>query len=242
VLVTDVKSAEIIKHASNSFLAMKISFINSVAQVCEKVGADVGKVAEGMGLDERIGKRFLEAGIGFGGSCFPKDLFAFERISERLGVNYELLRDTLEINENHKRNFVRMIEDTLWNLDSKVIGVLGLAFKANTDDMRSAPSIDIIGHLRKAGVKVKAFDPHAMAKAREIIKGITYCKSSYDVCAGSDALVILTDWDEFKKLDFKRVKKLLKQPVIFDGRNLYEPAQMKRLGFRYYSIGRPSVA
>jgi UDPglucose 6-dehydrogenase len=242
LVVTDVKSSELIKHASNSFLAMKISFINAVSQVCQKVGADIGMVAKGMGYDKRIGDRFLEAGVGFGGSCFPKDLFAFMRISESLGVNYELLRDTLEINENQKRLFLKMMEDTLWNLYSKTIAVLGLAFKADTDDMRSAPSIDIINHLKGAGVKVRAFDPQAISTAKKVLKGITYAKSSYEACRGADALVILTDWDEFKKLDLKRVKKLLKQPVIFDGRNLYDPSQMKKLGFQYYSIGRPSVS
>jgi UDPglucose 6-dehydrogenase len=241
LVVTDVKSAEIIKHASNSFLAMKISFINSVAQVCEKVDADILKVAEGMGLDQRIGRRFLDAGVGFGGSCFPKDLAAFLSISGRLGVNHGLLKATLEINEEQKKRFVRLIEESLWNLKSKTIAVLGLAFKPNTDDMRSAPSLDIIQELVRAGVKVKVFDPQAMAKAREILKNVTYSKTAYEACKGADALVILTEWDEFKKLDFKKIKKLLELPVIFDGRNLYEPETLRRAGFRYYSIGRAPV-
>ncbi len=241
MVVTDVKSAEIIKHAANSFLAMKISFINSVARVCEKVGADISRVAEGVGLDQRIGRRFLDAGVGFGGSCFPKDLAAFLRISEKLGVNHDLLRATLEINDQQKKNFIRSIEASLWNLDSKTIAVLGLAFKPNTDDMRSAPSIDVIRDLVKAGVKIKAFDPQAIPKARLVLKGITYAKTAYDACQGADAVVILTEWDEFKKLDFKKIKRSMRSPVIFDGRNLYEPEVMRQLGFRYHSIGRAPI-
>jgi len=242
LVVTDVKSAEIIKHASNSFLAMKISFINSVAQVCEKVGADIARVAEGMGLDQRIGRRFLDAGVGFGGSCFPKDLAAFLRISEKLGVNQDLLKATLEINEDQKSRFVRLIEHVLWNLNGKKIAVLGLAFKPDTDDMRSAPSLDVIGDLLKAGAQVHTFDPQAVPKAREVLKkSVTYAKSVYDTCRGADALVVLTEWDEFKKVDLKKIKKLLKSPVIFDGRNIYDPESMRQAGFRYYSIGRPGI-
>jgi len=241
LVVTDVKSAEIIKHASNSFLAMKISFINSVSQVCEKVGADINRVAEGMGLDSRIGRQFLDAGLGFGGSCFPKDLSAFLRISEHLGIEFELLRDTLLINDRQRKIFVEKIEDSLWNLTSKKIAIWGLSFKPNTDDMRSAPSIDVIRLLKEGGVKVQAYDPQAMSKAREVIKGITFSKSAYEACRGADALVILTEWDEFKQLDLKKVKRLLRDQVIFDARNLYSLETMRELGFRYYSIGRPSV-
>jgi UDPglucose 6-dehydrogenase len=240
-IATDVKSAELIKHASNSFLAMKISFINAVAQVCEKVGADIEKVAEGMGLDQRIGRRFLDAGVGFGGSCFPKDVSAFLRIAEKLGTRHELLKDTLEINEAQKKHFVRTIEEALWNLTSKTLAVLGLAFKPNTDDMRSAPSIDIIQALQTQGAKIKAYDPQGVEKSKKIFRGVVYSKNPYEACRGADALVILTEWDEFKELDLKRVKKLLKYPVIFDGRNIFEPENMKKLGFRYYSIGRPKV-
>jgi len=241
VIVTDIRSAELIKHASNSFLAMKISFINSVAQVCERVGADVTQVAEGMGLDERIGRRFLDAGLGFGGSCFPKDLSAFLRISEKLGASSELLRGTIQINERQKQNFVRMIEDVLWNLSTKTLAVLGLSFKPNTDDMRSAPSLDIIDHLKKSGVRVRCYDPKAMPKARRLLKGVVYAPNGYEAARGADALVILTEWDAFKELDFKRIKKLLKYPIIFDGRNLYDPEAMRKLGFRYYSVGRPKA-
>lgn len=239
IVVTDLKSAEIIKHASNSFLATKISFINAISNICDASGADVEKVAYGMGLDRRIGKSFLSAGIGFGGFCFPKDLAAFIRISEKLGYDFELLRAVERINQDQKKIFLKKIEEAIWNINSKTIGVLGLAFKPNTDDMRFAPSIDIIAALQSHGAKVKAFDPHAMGKAKEFFKNVTYCRDSYSVCKGSDCLVVLTEWDEFKELDLQRVKRLLNAPVVVDGRNLYDPKKMKALGFRYFSMGRP---
>ncbi len=239
IVVTDIKSAEIIKHASNSFLATKISFINAISRICEIAKADVQKVALGMGLDKRIGKSFLNPGIGFGGFCFPKDLSAFIRISEKLGYDFHLLKAVQDINEDQRKFFVKKIEDAIWNLNQKTIGVLGLAFKPNTDDMRFAPSLDIIAELQAHGARIKAFDPHAMGKARGLLKDVEYCKDAYAACKGSDCLVVLTEWDEFKELDLKKVKKLLKQPVIVDGRNLYDPETMKTLGFRYFSIGRP---
>ena len=242
IVVTDIKSAEIIKHASNSFLATKISFINAISRICEITKADVEKVAVGMGLDKRIGKNFLNPGIGFGGFCFPKDLSAFIRISEKLGYDFGLLKAVQKINEDQKRFFVKKIEEAIWNINQKKIGVLGLSFKPNTDDMRFAPSLDIISELQGHGARIKAFDPHAMGKARELLKGVEYGKDSYSVCKGSDCLVILTEWNEFKELDMKKVKKLLKQPVIVDGRNIYDPEAMKALGFRYFSIGRPGVS
>jgi UDPglucose 6-dehydrogenase len=238
ILVTDINSAEIIKHASNSFLATKISFINAISRVCDAAKADVQLVALGMGLDNRIGKNFLNPGIGFGGFCFPKDLSAFIRISEKMGYDFELLKVVEKINEDQKSYFVKKIEDALWNISSKTIGVLGLSFKPNTDDMRYAPSIDIISELQSHGAKIKAFDPHAMEKAKTYLKKVEFCKDSYSVCKGSDCLIILTEWNEFKELDFKKIKKLLNQPVVVDGRNIYDPAQMKALGFQYYSIGR----
>lgn len=240
IVVTDLKSAEIIKHASNSFLATKISFINAVSNLCDAVKADVEQVAAGMGLDRRIGKSFLNAGIGFGGFCFPKDLAAFIRISEKLGYDFQLLKAVERINEDQKHVFIKKIESAIWNISQKTIGVLGLSFKPNTDDMRYAPSIDIIRMLQERGAKVQAFDPHAMAKARESLRGVKYCADSYAACKGADCLVVLTEWDEFKELDLKRVKKLLAQPVVVDGRNVYDPAKMRALGFRYHSIGRPS--
>ena len=238
MVFTDIKSAEIIKHASNSFLATKISFINAISRLCELAKADVEQVALGMGLDRRIGKNFLNAGIGFGGFCFPKDLSAFIRISEKLGYDFQLLKAVQDINEDQKKFFVRKIEEAIWNFNGKTIGILGLAFKANTDDMRFAPSVDIIADLQAHGAKIKAFDPHAMERAKDQLKNVQYCADSYAVCKGSDCLVVLTEWNEFKELDLKKVKKLLHQPVVIDGRNIYDPAKMKELGFRYFSVGR----
>jgi len=239
ILITDIKSAEIIKHASNSFLATKISFMNAISRVCEAAKADVELVALGMGLDARIGKSFLNAGIGFGGFCFPKDLAAFIRISEKLGYDFDLLKAVERINEDQKKYFIKKIEEAIWNINHKTIGILGLSFKPNTDDMRFAPSLDIIADLQAHGAKIQAFDPHAMTKARGLLKGVKFCKDSYSACRGADCAVVLTEWDEFKEIDLKKVKSLLNQPVIVDGRNIYEPRKMKALGFRYYSIGRP---
>lgn len=240
MVFTDINSAEIIKHASNSFLATKISFMNAISVICDAANADVEQVAIGMGLDRRIGKQFLNAGIGFGGFCFPKDLAAFIRIAEKLGYDFELLKAVERINESQRMLFVKKIEDALWNLGSKTVGILGLAFKPNTDDMRFAPSIDIIEALQAHGAKIRVFDPHAMNKAKSHLKNVVYCEDSYSVCKGADALAIVTEWNEFKELDLKRVKKLMNQPVIVDGRNIYDPKQMKSLGFHYYSVGRPS--
>jgi len=238
IVVTDINSAELIKHASNSFLATKISFINAVSQICERLGADVSKVAEGMGLDKRIGRQFLDAGIGYGGSCFPKDVDAFIHLSEKSGYNFALLKEVRRINEEQKEFFVKLIEKKLWILKGKTIGVLGLAFKPGTDDMRNAASIDIIMRLQQEGAKVKAFDPQAMEKAKEILREVKFCKDAYEAAKGSDCLLIISEWDEFKELDFKRIKKLISQPIIFDGRNIYNRQSMEKLGFQYFSIGR----
>lgn len=237
MVVTDINSAELIKHASNSFLATKISFINAVARVCELVGADVLKVAEGMGLDKRIGRRFLDAGIGYGGSCFPKDVDAFIRLSEKSGYDFHLLRAVREINEERKLAFIKLIEDKMWIVREKTIGVLGLAFKPNTDDMRSAPAIDIIAALQKEGARIKAYDPQAMENAKKMFKDVVFAKDAYDLSKGCDALLLLTEWNEFRDLDFKRIKKLVKQPLLFDGRNLYHDGRLMRLGFEYYGVG-----
>ncbi|MFH0948423.1 MAG: UDP-glucose/GDP-mannose dehydrogenase family protein [Elusimicrobiota bacterium] len=238
VLVTDIKSAEIIKHAANSFLATKISFINAVANICERCGADVEKVADGMGLDKRIGGAFLDAGIGFGGFCFPKDIEAFLWISKKLGYQFDLLKNVKEINEYQKQMFVKKIEEALWIVKGKTIGILGLAFKPNTDDMRFAPSIDIINTLQNEGAKIKAFDPKATEKAKKVLKNVVYCKNSYEVAKDADCLVILTEWDEIKKIDLGKIKKLLKHPIIIDGRNIFNPKEMEKLGFVYKSVGR----
>ena len=238
LLVTDIKSAELIKHASNSFLALKISFINAISKICERTGADIGRVAEGMGMDKRIGRAFLDAGIGFGGFCLPKDLDAFITISEKLGYDFKLLREAKEINESQKEDFIKKIEDHLWNIKDKTIAVLGLAFKPNTDDMRFAPSIDIIRALQKHGAHIRTFDPQAMSRAKKIFKGVKFCEDAYEAARSSDCAIIVTEWNEFKELDFKKLKKLLKQPLIIDGRNIYDPVRMKELGFKYVSIGR----
>jgi len=237
-VVVDTKSAEIIKHASNSFLATKISFINAVANICELSGADVEKVALGMGLDKRIGKYFLNAGVGYGGSCFPKDVDAFIWISEKLGYDFSLLKEVKKINEKQKELFVKKIEDTLWILKDKTIGILGLSFKPNTDDIREAPSIYVIKTLKQKGAKIKVYDPKAMDKMKQVFPDIEYCKGTYEVVKNSDCLVILTEWPEFKKIDLKKVKSLLNQPIIIDGRNIFEPQKMVKLGFIYKCIGK----
>ncbi|MBI3306815.1 MAG: UDP-glucose/GDP-mannose dehydrogenase family protein [Candidatus Omnitrophica bacterium] len=239
ILVTDIKSAEIIKHAANSFLATKISFINMVARICDAVGADVEKVAQGMGLDPRIGPSFLKAGIGFGGFCFPKDLSAFLKRAEKLGVGFELLSSVLAINEQQKQYFVQKIENHLWNLNHKTLAILGLSFKPDTDDMRFAPSIDIIKALEREGVHIRAYDPQAMKKAKSIFPKIEFTANPYAAMKNADALVIVTEWDEFSNLDWKKVKRLLKHPIVFDGRNQLNQAEMKKLGFQYHGIGRP---
>jgi len=238
ILVTDIESAEIIKHASNSFLATKISFINAISVICERAGADVKEVAEGMGSDKRIGKDFLNAGAGFGGFCFPKDLSAFIKIAENLGYDFKLLREVEHINDEQKKGIVRKIRESLWNLRGKKVGILGLSFKPNTDDIRYAPSIDIISELIKEGVSIKAYDPKAMEKMKRIFPDITYCKNPYEVCNESDALVIITEWDEFGNLDIKKIKKLLVSPIIIDGRNMFDPEELKEEGFLYTGVGR----
>lgn len=237
-IVTDIASAELIKHASNSFLSMKISFINALSVICEKSGADVGRVAEGMGMDQRIGRSFLNAGIGFGGFCFPKDLKAFIGIAGRLGYDFRLLKEVERINEEQMLRFVKKLEDMLWNLKEKNIGVLGLAFKPNTDDMRFAPSIAVIQEIQRQGGRVTAYDPVAMDRAREIMPDIRYASDPYDVAVDADAVVLVTEWDQFKNLDLTKLKSRMRQPVFLDGRNLFLPDEMKRLGFLYAGIGR----
>ena len=238
LVITNINSAEIIKHASNSFLATKISFINAVSQICNRVGADVLKVAEGMGYDKRIGRSFLDAGIGYGGSCFPKDVDAFIRLSEKAGYDFRLLKEVRSANEQQKDTFVKLIEDKLWIIKDKVIGVLGLAFKKDTDDIRNAPALGIIFDLQAEGAKIRAYDPKAMANARQVMKKVTFCKDSYQVARGCDCLLLITEWDEFRRLDFRKVRSLMRQAIIFDGRNLYDPRVMEKAGFEYYGIGR----
>ncbi len=238
LLVTDVKSAELIKHASNSFLSTKISFINAVAQVCEKTGADVEMVARGMGMDKRIGMSFLKAGIGFGGFCFPKDLEAFYWLSHRKGYDFELLKSVKDINEAAKMWLVKKVQDELWNLEGKTVALLGLAFKPETDDMRFAPSLDIIAEFKKLGAKVRGYDPVSQENAKGLAKGVYFAKDAYDCVAGADCVCLITEWAEFARLDMKKVITLLKHPIMIDGRNLYNPAKMRELGFIYKSVGR----
>jgi UDPglucose 6-dehydrogenase len=238
IIVTDINSAELIKHAANSFLALKISYINAIATVCEAAGANVQEVAQGIGLDERIGRRFLNAGLGFGGSCFPKDLSAFIKISEQVGYDFKLLKEVQRINADQMERFVKKITDTLWVLKDKKIGVLGLAFKQNTDDVRSSPAIDLCRHLLKDGAALRVHDPKAMDKARPLLPDVTYVDDMNAVAEGCDALVIATEWDEFKQLDLDRAKKGLTHPILFDGRNLFDPVEMEKLGWVYKSVGR----
>ncbi len=238
VIVTDLASAELIKHCSNAFLAMKISFINAVAVICELVGADVVEVANGMGMDKRIGRAFLNAGIGYGGFCFPKDLRAFIRIAEELGYDFRLLQEVEKINEEAKKRFVRKIKSALWNLREKRIGVLGLAFKPNTDDMRFAPSIDIINELLSEGAKVRAYDPQAMEKAQPILTRVEFCNNPIAVANDADLLAILTEWDEFRSLDLNLIKRRMRVPILADGRNLFDRKTVESLGFTYIGVGR----
>ena len=240
IIFTDINSAELIKHAANSFLAMKISYINAVAAICEESGANVEEVANGIGMDNRIGRRFLNASLGFGGSCFPKDLSAFIRISDELGYDFGLLKEVQKINEAQMSRFLKKITDTLWGLKGKTIGVLGLAFKQNTDDVRMSPAIDVCQRLLKEGAFLRVHDPKAMDKAKELLPGdgVHYIDDMDEVSNGCDALVIATEWPQFKELDLAKSKKVMTAPIMFDGRNLFDPVLVKKIGFTYKSIGR----
>lgn len=242
IVVTDVNSAELIKHASNSFLALKISYINAISQLCEKVGADVGQVALGMGLDSRIGKSFLNAGIGYGGSCFPKDVSAFIKIAEANGLNFGLLKETEAINNTMRSAIVTKLEHALWTLKGKKIAVLGLAFKPNTDDLRNAPAIDIINGLLSHGASVKAYDPVAEEHMKTLIPNAEYVGSAMEALKGADAAILVTEWDEFKKISLKKMKSAMLTPIVIDGRNMFNPTTMRELGFIYHSMGRKSVS
>jgi UDPglucose 6-dehydrogenase len=238
LIVTDINSAELIKHASNSFLALKISYINAISVLCEATGANVQEVAQGMGMDDRIGRRFLNASLGFGGSCFPKDLSAFIKIAEQVGYDFGLLKEVQKINGEQMNRFVKKIIETLWVLKDKKIGVLGLAFKQNTDDIRMSPAIELCQRLQKEGASLRVYDPKAMDKARAVLNNVSFVDDMDAVADGCDAIVIATEWEEFKKLDLDRVRKGLTHPIMFDGRNLFDPAEMERLGFIYKSVGR----
>ena len=238
-LITDTSSAELIKHASNSFLAMKISFINMVANLCEAVGADVTKVAEGMGLDPRIGAAFLNPGIGFGGFCFPKDVQAFIRIAEKSGCDFSLLKEVEKINQRRIHDFVEKVRKELWVVRGKKIAVWGLAFKPNTDDVRFAPSIALVKSLLDEGATVSAYDPEATEKAKAILPDITYCKDPYQAAQGADAVLIVTEWEEFRRIDWARLRGVVERPLVLDGRNMLNEDDVTRHGFSYVSVGRP---
>ncbi len=238
IVITDLRTAEMIKYASNAFLATKISFINEIANICEALGADVKEVASGMGYDPRIGRQFLEAGIGYGGSCFPKDVKALAHMASVQGRNPQLLQAVMDINDDRRRMLVEHVESLLGKLEKTEIGLLGLAFKSNTDDMREAPAQKIAALLAKRGAKVRAYDPVAMENAARTMPGVAMCPDPYKLAEGADALVVVTDWNEFKQLDLQKVKSLMRNPNLIDGRNIYEPEEMKALGFRYRGIGR----
>ena len=238
VFITDIKSAEMIKYASNAMLAIRISFMNEIAQLCEKVGADVKSVAKGVGLDNRIGPRFLQAGMGYGGSCFPKDVKALSELMKQNKVKDKLLSAVNTINEDQRKFIFQKIKKLISPLKGKSIAVWGLAFKPKTDDIREAPSIDIIRELQKSGAKIRAFDPVAKINAKRVLEGVTFCSDPYSTVKGCDALLVATEWNEFRVLDFEHVKRLLKQPNIIDGRNIYEPDEMRKAGFNYLGVGR----
>jgi len=237
-IITDLRTAEMIKYASNTFLATKISFINEMANICEAVGADVLEVARGMGSDKRIGPAFLSAGLGWGGSCFPKDVKALAHIAAMHGCHPQMLRAVTEINYDQRKRVIIKLRDVLGSLRGKTVGVLGLSFKPNTDDMRDAPAVEIIHYLQNEGAQVRAYDPVAVASAQKILKNVVYSETPYAVAEGADALILVTEWNEFKQLDMQRIVRSMRQPVLFDTRNVYDPGKMKALGFIYRGIGR----
>lgn len=238
LLVTTINSAELIKHASNSFLALKISYANVIADLCEKVGANIEEVTRAMGLDPRIGPQFLRAGLGFGGFCLPQDIQAFIRLAERAGVDFSMLKEAERVNKRRIDLFFEKIRQALWVVRDKQVGVLGLAFKANTDDIRSAPSLEVIRRLLAEGAQVRAYDQEAMDKTSAIFPQLHYCREPYEVARDADALLVLTEWEEFRQLDWERIHGLMARPLVIDGRNLLEPAAMMERGFEYFSFGR----
>jgi UDPglucose 6-dehydrogenase len=240
MIVTNAKSAELIKHASNAFLAMKISFINAIANISENVGADIGQVCAGIGSDSRIGPKFLNAGIGYGGSCFPKDVQAFHAVANQCNYDFGLLNEVMRINADQRIRFLKKVKSALWTLRGKRLGVLGLAFKGDTDDVRESPAIAIIEALLKEGAQVQVYDPAAIPKAKDVLprQNVAYANDPYEAAANSDALLILTEWKEFANLDLRRIRSQLKHPIVIDGRNLYQTERMTSAGLIYYSVGR----
>jgi UDPglucose 6-dehydrogenase len=240
IMVTDINSAELIKHAANSFLALKISYINAISAICEATGADVEMVADGIGADKRIGRSFLSAGLGYGGSCFPKDVAAFIAISEQLGAPLTLLKEVQRVNRLQRERFIKKIRDTLWVLKDKRIAVWGLTFKPDTDDVRNSVAVDVVNDLLNEGAAVRAYDPKGMEKVLELnlCKGLTLASSALEAAENAEALILATEWREFQAIDFERVRKIMHTPIVFDGRNLFEPRTMKQLGFTYHGVGR----
>lgn len=241
IIVTDPYSAEVIKYASNAFLATKISFINAVANICELVGADILQVSKGIGLDKRIGSAFLNAGLGWGGSCFGKDTACLIATADKVGYNFDLLKSVVAVNEQQPTRFVNKITTTIGGVKNKTIAVLGLAFKPNTDDLRDGKSLEIVSQLLTAGAIIRAYDPIAMDNARKTLPEVVYCNTAYEAAEGADAIVLVTEWKEFKFLDLDRLRDLMKSPIIFDGRNVFSPDWVRNKGFIYHCIGRPSV-
>ncbi|MCI0478136.1 MAG: UDP-glucose/GDP-mannose dehydrogenase family protein [Anaerolineales bacterium] len=239
IMITDLRTAEMIKYASNAFLAMKISFINEIASICEKLGADVKLVAQGMGSDQRIGAAFLNAGLGFGGSCFPKDVKALTYMAETNGLHPQLLRAVMDINRDQRRRVIVQLRELLGNLRGKTIGLLGLSFKPNTDDIREAAAIDLAHMLENEGALLRAYDPVAMENAHRVLDGVEFCGDAYQVAAGADAVILVTEWNEFKQLDMPRVFHSMAHKIFLDGRNVYDPAEMRAHGFEYRGVGRP---
>jgi UDPglucose 6-dehydrogenase len=239
---TSVESAELIKYAANAFLATKISFINEMANLCERVGADVKVIERAIGLDRRIGPKFLHAGVGFGGSCFPKDTMALARFSEEFGEPMKIVNATIRINQAQRKRIIERIKKSIAPAKGKTVAVLGLSFKPNTDDLREAPSLDIVRALKKDGVKVRVFDPVAMPPAKPMLRGVEFCRDAYDAATGAHAVVLVTEWNEFRRLDLGKLQSLMKKPVVIDCRNIYEPSEMARLGFIYSGVGRPEPA
>jgi UDPglucose 6-dehydrogenase len=238
IMITDLRTAEMIKYASNAFLATRISFINEIANICEELGADVREVALGMGYDKRIGRAFLDAGLGWGGSCFPKDVKALAHMAVLHGTQPQLLQAVMEINRNQRRRAVMRLRRALGGLNDKVIGILGLSFKPNTDDIREAPALEVIHLLENEGARVRAYDPQAMEQVTHLMPRLSLCNDPYSVAEGADALILATEWNEFKQLDFERIRQLMRQPVIVDGRNLWNSEQLREMGFRYFGIGQ----
>ena len=241
LLVTSINSAELIKHACNSFLALKISYANLIADVCQSMGADVEEVVRGMGLDPRIGPAFLRPGLGFGGFCLPKDIQAFIRLGERAGVDVGLLREAELINKHRVDRFVANAAQALWTLRDKSIGVLGVAFKPNTDDIRFAPALELVKRLAEEGAKVRVYDPQAMGKVKPLFPSVQYCADPYDLADGAEALMIATEWDSFRQLDWAKIRDLMHRPLVLDGRNLLDRDEMRQLGFEYHGVGVPAV-